>query len=81
MFITLGGWRESVPADRTYPGCSGNARIRPLALLEVDVDSLKARWRRLPRWAQVTVKVLVFVLVLALSWLLAISGRDSLLPQ
>ena len=45
------------------------------------VDSLKALWRRLPRWAQVAVKVLVLVLVLALWWLLAISGSDSFLPR
>ncbi|MDJ0664317.1 MAG: hypothetical protein QNJ75_07130 [Acidimicrobiia bacterium] len=42
---------------------------------------MKALWWRLPHWAQVTVKVVVFVFVLSLWWLLAMSGRDSFLPR
>ena len=41
---------------------------------------MKALWCRLPRWAQVTVKVVALVILLSLWWLLAYSARDSFLP-
>jgi hypothetical protein len=74
------GW---CPAGCVYLYLGGvkGFRERPGPWEATAVDFLKASWRRLPRWAQVAVKVLVFVFLLSLWWLLAVSGRDSFLPR